>query len=100
HGHAGAFKNLLLIGIGGSALGPQFVSHALCQPASDKLRIFFFDNTDPDGIDNTLSAIGSQLAQTLTVVVSKSGGTQETRNGMLEAKTAYEKARLKFEHYA
>src|SRR5438094_3932723 len=28
----GAFKNLLLIGIGGSALGPQFVSNALSHP--------------------------------------------------------------------
>src|SRR5437870_13176564 len=28
-GSAGPFKNLLLIGIGGSALGPQFVANAL-----------------------------------------------------------------------
>src|SRR6266508_4381157 len=36
HGSKGAFKNLLLIGIGGSALGPQFVANALSHPASDK----------------------------------------------------------------
>ena len=29
HGAGGAFKNFLLIGIGGSALGPQFVANAL-----------------------------------------------------------------------
>src|SRR5439155_8243881 len=44
---AGMFKNLLLIGIGGSALGPQFVANALSQPVADKLAIYFFDNTDP-----------------------------------------------------
>ena len=31
-GSDGAFKNLLVIGIGGSALGPQFVSEALGTP--------------------------------------------------------------------
>ncbi len=31
-GAKGRFKNLLVIGIGGSALGPQFVANALSQP--------------------------------------------------------------------
>src|SRR5438093_12594321 len=39
-GRNGAFKNLLLIGIGGSALGLQFVANALGHPATDKLSIF------------------------------------------------------------
>ena len=39
------FKHLLHIGIGGSALGPQFVSAALDSP-EDPMDIFFFDNTD------------------------------------------------------
>ena len=43
----GAFTDLLVIGIGGSALGPQFVGKALGHPNSDKLRVHFFDNTDP-----------------------------------------------------
>src|SRR5207248_8281592 len=49
-GTNGPFKNLLLIGIGGSALGPQFVTNALAQPGKDRLAPCFFDNTDPDGI--------------------------------------------------
>ena len=49
----GPFTNLLVIGIGGSALGPQFVGKALGHPNTDKLRVHFFDNTDPDGIDHT-----------------------------------------------
>ena len=95
-GAHGIFKNLLIIGIGGSALGPQFVAHALGHPASDKLRVFFFDNTDPDGMAITLATLGKELGQTLCVVISKSGGTKETRNGMLEAQAAYEAAGLKF----
>jgi glucose-6-phosphate isomerase len=95
-GAKGPFLNLLLIGIGGSALGPQFVANALGKPVADKLSIYFFDNTDPDGIDNTLSQIRDQLGRTLSVVVSKSGGTKETRNGMLEAAAAYRTAGLDF----
>ena len=95
-GTNGTFKNLLLIGIGGSALGPQFVSHALGHPAKDKLRLFTFDNTDPDGMDRVLAGIGEGLGETLCLVVSKSGGTKETRNGMLEAKAAFDRAGLSF----
>jgi glucose-6-phosphate isomerase len=58
--------------------------------------VFFFDNTDPDGTDKVLAQLGSDLGRTLTLVISKSGGTKETRNGMLEAQRAYEAAHLKF----
>src|SRR5580698_754984 len=34
-GPKGPFRELLVVGIGGSALGPQFVSHALGQPGTD-----------------------------------------------------------------
>jgi glucose-6-phosphate isomerase len=99
-GAKGSFRHALIVGIGGSALGPQFVAHALGHPATDKLRLWFFDNTDPDGMDKTLAAIGDELGETLTVVISKSGGTKETRNGMLEAKAAYERAGLAFAKHA
>ena len=93
------FKNVLVIGIGGSALGPELVAAAL-GGAHDKLRPFFFDNTDPDGFDKVIDAIGAGLGETLTVVISKSGGTKETRNGMLEARAAYERAGLSFGKHA
>ncbi len=99
-GSQGVFTDVLVIGIGGSALGPQFIAHALGNPNSDKTRIHFFDNTDPDGIDLTLGVIGDNLGRTLCLVVSKSGGTAETRNGMLEAKAAYEKAGFAFSDHA
>jgi glucose-6-phosphate isomerase len=87
------FSNLLVIGIGGSALGPQFVSQALGGP-KDRLRLFFLDNTDPDGMDQVfaqLNAAPGGFRRTLAVVISKSGGTKETRNGMLEAAAAFER---------
>lgn len=93
------FKNILVVGIGGSALGPQFVANALTTPA-DKMKVFFFDNTDPDGMDKVFANIGSGVSQTLTIVISKSGGTKETRNGMLEAKEVYTKAGLNFSKHA
>lgn len=95
-GPKGKFQNLLVIGIGGSALGPQLVNHALGNPRKDELSVWFFDNTDPDGMDYVLSAIRTQLAKTLVVVISKSGGTAETRNGMLEAIAAFKAAGLDY----
>ncbi|MDG2122511.1 MAG: glucose-6-phosphate isomerase, partial [Verrucomicrobiales bacterium] len=52
--------------------------------------------TDPDGMRRTIDTIGSELSTTLTVVISKSGGTPETRNGMLVATAAYQAANLDF----
>lgn len=92
----GVFKQVLLIGIGGSALGPQLVSQAIGQKA--KLPIAFLDNTDPQGIDEILATL--KLAETLVLVISKSGGTPETRNGMLEAKAAFDKAGIDFGKHA
>ncbi|WP_298439317.1 glucose-6-phosphate isomerase [Geobacter sp.] len=93
------FRRLLVIGIGGSALGPQFVADALGM-ADDRMEPHFFDNTDPDGMDRVLVRLGTGLAETLTVVISKSGGTKETRNGMLEAQAAYRRAGLDFPRHA
>ena len=96
---ANQFTKLICIGIGGSALGPQFVADALGN-ASDMLKPYFLDNTDPDGFDRTLAEIGAGLRECLTIVISKSGGTIETRNGMIEVAEAYKKAGLTFEKHA
>jgi glucose-6-phosphate isomerase len=93
------FTHLLVVGIGGSALGPQFVADVLGS-SHDRLRPHFFDNTDPDGFDRVLVNLGPHLAETLVVVISKSGGTKETRNGMLEVKRVYTVAGLDFWKYA
>lgn len=96
----GPFRKVLVVGIGGSALGPQFVSHALGHPTTDAMSVAFLDNTDPDGMDRVFALLREDLGRTLCVVISKSGGTKETRNGMLESKAAYERAGLAFEKHA
>jgi glucose-6-phosphate isomerase len=93
------FTDVISIGIGGSALGPQFVAEAL-SPDFPPLNIHFIDNTDPTGIDRILNRLQDRLSTTLTIVISKSGGTPEPRNGMLEVKAAYEAAKLKFAAHA
>lgn len=90
------FTDLLVVGIGGSALGPQLVNHALGQPRRDKMDVHFFDNTDPDGIDYVLDRLRRRLDRTLVIVISKSGGTVETRNGQLEAAAAFKTAGLDY----
>jgi glucose-6-phosphate isomerase len=98
-GSEGPFENMLHIGIGGSALGPQFLADALgtCQ---DKLKMYFFDNTDPNGMDRVLQQIGSGLGRTLVSIASKSGGTPETRNGMIEVQRVFQERGLNFSRQA
>jgi glucose-6-phosphate isomerase len=93
------FTDILSIGIGGSALGPQFVAEALT-PLDAPLAIHFIDNSDPAGIDRVLGRLGDRLSTTLAIVISKSGGTPEPRNGMLEVAQAYEAHGLSFAQHA
>lgn len=85
------YTDLLMVGIGGSALGPQFLVDAL---PTKGLQVSFIDNTDPAGMDRVLSSL--DLNRTLVVVLSKSGGTKETRNAMLEVQHAYQVAGVDF----
>ncbi|XP_024028805.1 glucose-6-phosphate isomerase 1, chloroplastic [Morus notabilis] len=91
----GRFTQILSVGIGGSALGPQFVAEALA-PDNPPLKIRFIDNTDPAGIDHQIAQLGPELASTLVIVISKSGGTPETRNGLLEVQKAFRDTSLDF----
>jgi glucose-6-phosphate isomerase len=74
------FTDVLHIGIGGSALGPQLLVDALA--ATHRVGVHFLDNTDPDGIGRVLQSLGDRLCTTLVTVVSKSGGTPETMNAL------------------
>ncbi len=96
---ANRFTDIISIGIGGSALGPEFVAEAL-SPDFPPLKIHFIDNTDPAGIDRILTHLRNSLASTLVLVISKSGGTPEPRNGMIEVKKAYAGQNLDFAQYA
>ena len=94
------FTQVLAIGIGGSALGPMFVGDALGEPSSDRMKMYFIDNTDPDGIARMLESLKGLLPETLVIVTSKSGGTPDTRNGMAVVAEAYRAAHLDFACHA
>jgi len=79
------FDNILILGIGGSALGAMAVCHALLEPYRNFLskeqrkgfpKIFFLDNVDPDEISSLLDVL--DLKKTLVNVITKSGDTTET----------------------
>lgn len=79
------FDNILVLGIGGSALGGLAVTEALLRPYWNFLskekrnnypKIFFLDNIDPDEIVGLLDVL--DLSKTLVNVVTKSGDTTET----------------------
>ncbi len=81
----GRYTDVLLLGIGGSALGPIALRTALRPNAWNALdasarggypRLHALDNVDPVTIAAVLVRL--DLAQTLVLVVSKSGGTVET----------------------
>ncbi len=94
------FDTLLSVGIGGSALGPQLVERALGR-ADGPMAVFFLDNTDPQGFDDLLDLLGPErLATTLVLITSKSGGTPETLNGMLEMEAAFTHAGHHFPSHA
>src|SRR5205823_10403077 len=53
-----------------------------------------------DGFDGVFDKIDNELGRTVVVVISKSGGTKETRNGMLEAEARFKAAGLDFAKHA
>lgn len=70
------FETLVVIGIGGSELGPKALYLALEAYKDQKRSVHFIGNVDPD---DTVKALGSlDLEKTLVCVVSKSGTTLET----------------------
>jgi glucose-6-phosphate isomerase len=85
----GQFSDVVWIGIGGSGLGPLLMIRAL-QEQGRGLPFHFIDNVDPQGIHRCLDTLGSRLATTLVIVVSKSGGTPEPRIGMHQVRARLE----------
>jgi len=97
--NADGFYLALTIGMGGSILGPQLLDDALRTP-EDPVLLRFIDNTDPAGLCRVFAELDDSLAQTLTIISSKSGGTVETRNAMREAEAAYRRLGLDFARHA
>ncbi len=82
---SGSYDDIVVLGIGGSALGPVALRTALRPPYWNLLdakrrrgspRLHVLDNVDP----RTMAALLVQvdLARTLFIITSKSGGTAET----------------------
>jgi len=82
------FTHILIIGIGGSHLGPHFISDALWEKEAP-CALYFINNTDPEGVDRVMGLLSDKLEATLTVVISKSGATVETRNSLEEVRRCY-----------
>jgi glucose-6-phosphate isomerase len=86
---AAAFENLVVLGIGGSALGTRALVSSLCAPYHNLLarlkrkapRIFVADNIDPDKFTALLEFCRPE--GTVFNVISKSGGTAETMSQFL-----------------
>ena len=70
------FTDMVLVGIGGSDLGPRAIYLALKKYALPQRKVHFISNVDPDDAAGTLD--GLDLSKTLVTVISKSGGTLET----------------------
>ena len=71
-----AFTDMVLVGIGGSDLGPRAIYLALKKYRQEGRRVHFISNVDPDDAADVLN--GLDLSKTLVCVISKSGGTLET----------------------
>jgi len=84
--HRKGFKNFVVLGIGGSALGNIALQTALNHPfynllpsaeRADCPRLFVLDNIDPDFLSGALDVLPPE--ETLYNVISKSGQTAETQ---------------------
>ncbi len=92
------FENILVLGIGGSALGGMALTESLLHPYWNMLseeerkgypRIFFLDNIDPDTMNALFDVL--DLSKTLVNVITKSGSTAETMSQFLIIKDRLEK---------
>jgi glucose-6-phosphate isomerase len=95
----GRFDNLVILGIGGSALGPIALKSALCHPLHNMLdskarggrpRMFVLDNIDPDTVGAVLEFVKPE--NTLFNVITKSGSTAETISQLMMCYEAVSKA--------
>jgi glucose-6-phosphate isomerase len=90
------FSTVVQIGIGGSDLGPRALCLALenwaVKEGKRRLRAAFISNVDPDDASRVTASV--PLDETLFVLVSKSGVTQETLANELFVKDKLQKAGL------
>ena len=97
----GRYDDVVILGIGGSALGPIALRTALRPSGWNMLptagrggnpRLHVLDNVDPETIAALLARL--DLARSLFIVTSKSGGTAETMSQFLIVNQALERGSL------
>ncbi len=69
------YKNFVVLGIGGSALGPIAVHQALSHGEEAAMKLYVADNIDPETMARLLN---TDHKETMFNVISKSGKTSET----------------------
>ncbi|MBN1296125.1 glucose-6-phosphate isomerase [bacterium] len=94
--HRYRWENLLIFGIGGSALGVSLLFDALCHPYHNHIdselrnhvpRLFVVDNIDPELISGLKPVINPK--KTLSCIITKSGGTVETWGNYFQYATVF-----------
>ena len=91
------FESIVVLGIGGSALGPIALQQAINHPYYNELphekrkfpKFYVADNVDPERLVYLFDVI--DLAKTLFIVISKSGSTSETMSQFMIIKDMLEK---------
>ncbi len=85
------YDTFVVLGIGGSALGPIAVEQALSE-GEGKVRLVVEDNVDPERLSRVFGSLN--LKKTMFNVITKSGRTSETMAQMMYAADALQKAGL------
>jgi glucose-6-phosphate isomerase len=73
---ASKYKDIIIIGIGGSALGARAIKQAFAYTTKSKTNVYILDNIDATVFTATVQKIKPQ--STLVIAISKSGETVET----------------------
>jgi glucose-6-phosphate isomerase len=85
------FDHMVILGIGGSALGNRALYSALRVPKDLQKKLWIYDNVDPVYLRDILDSIEPE--RTLFNVITKSGSTAETMSAFLIV-TEYLRARF------
>lgn len=86
------WTDLVLIGIGGSELGPHALIEALRPEYLPNKKVHFVSNVDPDEMTFLFETL--DLSKTLVAVVSKSGTTLETATNEARARSFFQKQNI------
>lgn len=90
------FKNFVVLGIGGSALGPIAVQQALSYGKDSGVKLFVEDNIDPENMRRLLNM---DMEKTMFNVISKSGKTSETMAQFMAVADVLNKKGLKLKDH-